>query len=422
MSDARNIVILGAGFAGLNAAHYFMRHIYPSLKRTDAHASYKLIIIDQSTHFWWHIAAPREIVSTKLMSHNKTFFPLLDGFKQYGKDQDIIEFHQAQPTFVDTKSRLVTIKNVSKDANADANNPAHTQSIPYYALIIATGTMTPTPTTSFHGDHQKTQAALEEMNKRLSRASSVIVAGGGPVAVETAGEVGQALNGTKPNLSSPKVKVTVVAGGEKLLPVLGQKYSDKASKFLSKVGVNVVYNARVSKVEFGVSEAEKTTVVLSNSDVMTADVYIPATGVTPNTNFLPKELLNDRRYVQTNPSTLRVDGAGDRVYALGDVGSYTRGGVLDINAATPVLGRNLAADLGVRAPNSSDKAHKPDTSETQIVPVGTVGGVGAFKGFGLPSFIVKQAKGKDYMLKMIPNTTQGKRSRCRSMIRLVSNT
>lgn len=351
------------------------------------------------------------------MQHNKTFFPLEDGFKQYGQDRNIMTFRQARPTSVDTSSRTVSFMDTSNGVESK-----EVETIPYYALIIATGTMTPTPTTSFHGDHKKTQEALEDINRRLAKATSVVIAGGGPVAVETAGkvykfpaysavhtkissgEIGEALNGTKSSAESARVKITVVAGGKKLLPVLGEKFSRKAANFLDKVGVKVVYNTKVTKVNFGAEHADKATVTLDNGETMTADVYIPATGAKPNTDFLPKRLLNERGYVRTNPGTLRVDDAGARVYALGDVGSYTRGGILDLYAATPVFGNNFGQDLGLR---QADKQHKSDTSETQIVPVGSKVGVGAFKGFGMPSFVVKQAKGKDFMLGYIPKVTQG---------------
>lgn len=408
MSEARNIVLLGAGFAGQGAAHYFMRHVYPSLKTKEPSANYNLIIVDQSTKFWFNVSAPRAIASAKLMPHAKTFVPIDEGFKQYGKDFDIITFHHAQPTSLNTQNRTVTIKDVTGDANADANTPAHTQTISYYALIIATGAATPTPLTSLHGDHTRSEAALDEINQRLTRASSVIISGGGPVGVETAGEIGEALNGANIK-STPKVKVTLVAGSSKLLPVLGQKYATKAEKYLKKVGVDVIYNAKVSRVDLNTSAESHTNVTLDNGETLHADVYIPATGVTPSTSFLPADLLNERGYVQTNPATLRVDPAGDRVYAIGDVGSYTRGGILDIIAAIPVFGAVLGRDLGVAVANgkAANRVHKPDTSETQVVPVGSKAGVGAFKGFGMPSFAVRQIKGKDYMIGNMKKTTWG---------------
>lgn len=77
----RNVVIIGAGYGGLSAAHYFMKHIYPALKKGGN--TYRLHIVDQSTHFWWHLTAVRAMVKTDLMPHSKTFVPIKNGFEQY---------------------------------------------------------------------------------------------------------------------------------------------------------------------------------------------------------------------------------------------------------------------------------------------------------------------------------------------------
>jgi len=44
---------------------------------------------------------------------------------------------------------------------------------------------------------------------------------------------------------------------------------------------------------------------------------------------------------------------------------------------------------------AKDRLYKPSTAETQIVPIGPKGGVGAFNGYKFPSFAVKMIKGKD---------------------------
>lgn len=417
MAETRNIVILGGGFAGMGMAHYFMKHMYPTLKKDAENATYRLIIVDQATQFWWHIAAPRQLVAQKLMPQNKTFFPLEDGFKQYGPDKAIISFMQAQPTSVDTEARTVTIKANSASASAADNTPAHTETITYHALILATGTRTPTPLTSFHGDHTLTTRALDEMNSRLNAASSVVISGGGPIGVESAGEIGEALNGNAGMLqarpANAKVKITLLAGGAKLLPVLSEARAKKAEAMLAKVGVDVVYGKRVASVADADADG-KTTVTLDDGSTLTADVYLPATGVTPNTDFLPKPLLNERGYVRTHATSLRVEAAGARVYAVGDVGDYSRGGVLELHNAVPVAGANFAHDLGLYPDSkggvkSADREFKANTAEMQVVPVGSKRGVGAFNGHGLPSMMVKMVKGKDYFASTHEDITHGKK-------------
>lgn len=380
MSETRNIVILGASFAGLMSAHYIIKHTLPQLSKAK----------DPSTHFWWHIAAPREIVSSKELSHNKCFVPIMDGFKQYSHLKDSIKFHHGEATGLDTEARIVSWKPAGSDA---------TESLSYYALVLATGIKSPTPLTTLHGDHTISIKALDEMNKKLATAQTVVIGGGGPVGVETAGEIGNALQG--------KAKITLVAGGNKLLPVLRRSLSEKAGKQLEKIGVKLLYNVKVE----GYEEAAdgKTSVKLSNGESILADVYIPAVGVTPNTQFLPSTLKADSGYIKTNPTTLRVDEAGPRVYALGDVGGYDKGGVLCLQAALPTFGANFSHDVlaDAKAGSVPEKKFTRKDAETQVVPVGAKTGVGAFNGWQLPGFAVSMIKGKDYMLKMMPETTQG---------------
>ncbi|KAK6340016.1 hypothetical protein TWF730_001793 [Orbilia blumenaviensis] len=250
----------------------------------------------------------------------------------------------------------------------------------------------------------------------IASATSVIISGGGPTGVETAGEVGQFLNGSAGWFSSrpsnPKAKVTLITKDDKLLPVLSKPHALKAESFLNMVGVDVVYNVGVLS---SVTEADgKTTVNLSYGDQWTADVNIPAWGTTPNTEYVPADLKNDRGYIKTNGTTLRADAAGPRVYVAGDVGDYSRGGFHNLYATIPTLVTNIRRDLYAAAfssepdakPEGPDRLFTPNNSETQAVPIGPRG-VGAVNGWGLPSFLIWLLKCRNYMIGNIPLTLNG---------------
>lgn len=387
MSDTRKIVVLGASFGGLSAAHYLAKHTLPKLLQSKD-AKYELHLVDPSTHFWWHIGAPRAIVSVKEMKHSDTFVPIMDGFKQYPNLKDSIIFHHAQATGLDTASRTVSIK----------THEGAAETLEYYALIIATGIRSETPLTTLQGDHTISQKALDDMNVKLTSAKEIIVGGGGPVGVETAGELGTHLSGAK---------ITLITGSDKLLPILRKSLSEKAQRQLEKAGVKVKYGAKVQSTE--PTSDGKLQVHLNNGETMSADVYIPAVGVTPNTEFLPAELKQSSGYVKTNPQTLRVDNAGSRVYAVGDVAGVDKGGVLRLFESMPVAASNISHDLLADSKTGSavEKKYQPKDVETQVVPVGAKTGVGAFNGWKLPGFAISMIKGKDYMLKEMPGITQG---------------
>jgi NADH dehydrogenase FAD-containing subunit len=391
MAETRNIVILGASFSGLGTAHYICKHILPKLSAVE-NVKYVLYIVSPSTHFWWNISAPRAIVSTEQVRHEKHFIPVMDGFKQYSDLEDSIVFIHGSATAMDLKSRTVTITRPNDEL----------ENLDYYALVIATGVKSPTPLTTLHGDHTISTTALDNMNAKLATAKNVIVGGGGPVAVETAGEIGNHLN-------VREVNITLITGAEKLLPALSKSRAAKAEKLLGKLGVTVRYSTKISNSRD--TEDGQTEITLDDGTVLHCDVYIPAFGVAPNTEFLPAQLKSTTAYVATTESTLRVDAAGPRVYAAGDVAGVDRGGVLNMYNSLPVLGANIAHDLfeDAKVSTFAERKYVFKPSETQVVPVGPSGGVGAFSGFGLPGFIVSLVKGKDYLASNIPGFTEGKK-------------
>ena len=152
---------------------------------------------------------------------------------------------------------------------------------------------------------------------------------------------------------------------------------------------------------------------LENGMVLDTDLYIPATGTRPNTGFIQKALLTGDGRVETNASTLRLDRAGPRIYAIGDVASYARPAIHLLLDAIPVLCANIKRDLllasGAEATAvSEDKMFKEDSRETQMVPIGKSKGVGAAMGYRLPSFMVWLIKGRDYWLWTTGNLWNGK--------------
>lgn len=418
----KNVLILGASFAGLSAAHYFLKHVLPALP--NAGKDYHVTLVNPSPHWFTRPAAVRAIISEELMPHSKTFLSIADGFKEYPSSS--FTFLEGSAVSMNASERSLTV----------AFRDGGEKTLPYYALIIATGTQTASPVLGLKTNTDDTKAAIDAFRARLPTAKTIVIGGGGPAGVEAAGEIGQYLNGkagwfaSRP--SDPKAQITIITGSSKLLPMLRESLALKAEKMLNKVGVDVVYNTRVEETipaEAGqtvqsVTEKSggKTVVHLSNGQTIDADIYIPATGVTPNTAFMPQSLLNEKRYVEMNKTTLRVDAAGPRVYAIGDVGSYTRGGVMDIYDAVPILLTNVKRDLlwdakqghpheasseinekaAPSKPTGEDRPYVPNLKETQLVPVGRSTGVGSVFGWRVPGFFVWMIKGRDYFVSMAP--------------------
>ncbi|KAF2184219.1 FAD/NAD(P)-binding domain-containing protein [Zopfia rhizophila CBS 207.26] len=391
----KKIVILGGSYGGVSTAHYILKHVVPNLPEK---ASYQVIIVSASSQAMCRPACPRALISDDMFQQEKLFVSIPKVFEQYPRDS--FHFIHGTATELDHTNQAISITLSDRS----------TENIDFFALIIATGASTHSPLLGLNGDDEFLRTNWIAFRKALSTAKSIVIAGGGPTGIETAGELGEFINGRagwfSSKLENPKVPITVVSTS-KILPDLRPAIAQKAEEYLAKVGVTVMKNARIMAIEpqgAGTdSVATKATLTLENGNTLDADLYIPATGTRPNTGFIHEALLTADGRVDTNASTLRVDKAGPRVYAVGDAASYARPAVHLILSAIPVLCANIKRDLLLAAGKDEssvgeDRVFKEDTRETQMVPIGKSKGVGAAMGYQLPSFLVWLIKGRDYWL------------------------
>jgi NADH dehydrogenase FAD-containing subunit len=146
---------------------------------------------------------------------------------------------------------------------------------------------------------------------------------------------------------------------------------------------------------------------LDNGESIEADLYIPATGVSPNTDFIDKQLLDNQGYV-TVASTLRLPNSRPRVYALGHVSSSKPRAIHAIMNQVPVLCENLKRDLlAADSQNVQYRELEAETKKSQLVVIGERG-VGLAFGWKIPGFLVWLIKGRDYWLGMTPGMWNGK--------------
>lgn len=451
--ETLDVVILGASFAGLSVAHSLLNDIFPHLRTFDGAPCYRAVLVAPSSHLYWNIAAPRALVSPALVPFEDLFSLVTQGFEHYSPEEFI--FIQGAARLIDTATRQVTITLTSKPA-VDLGKPISStlpsgrtaarskgsaiKTLTYHALIFATGSSADSPLLSLHGPHENTLAALDEFHKRLRTANSIVVVGGGPSGVETAGQLAVYFNSPSPKpllarlgirkapdpLASdpprrPKT-ITLLSGHDRLLPNLAAKYGQKAEQQLRRNHVHILHNTRLvaaaAAVDVDVSAPSgQTACHLNNDTTITADLHIACTGVKPNTSFLPPSLLNATGHIRTHSSSLRVDQAGPRVFALGDCAAYSTNRTADVFAALPVLAHNLRNDLRAHQlrllyPPAGQGTGLADAlealvdrrfegaehcaKETVLVPCAKHGGVGVWEGLGVPSVVVHWLKGMDY--------------------------
>ncbi|KAF2496762.1 hypothetical protein BU16DRAFT_507415 [Lophium mytilinum] len=415
-----NVVILGGSFAGISVAHQFLDHIISSLSTFEEAPTYRVILVSPSTHLYWNICAPRALVSEELIPVESAFVEIEPGFSRY--PFNVFTFMQGSATRVDTSAHTVTVELASDD-----NNKTTVQTVPYHALILATGTSANSPLYSLHGSHEDTIADIRHFHTQVQNAQSILIVGGGPsgpppttsstTATTPSIQITPPTTTTRPPPPRTRKTITLLSGSTRLLPKLPEPVGAHASKQLSKLGVHVVHAIR----QIGTTTNADGTAnsILSNDMTMTADIVIEATGVAPNTRYLPSSMLDENGYVLTDPEDLRVYGPdiGARVYAVGDCASYSKNYVLDVYEAVPVLARNLMNDLLAheyrveaqlsraepaevvrRVERLKDARFVQNPSDSQLMPISRYGGVGVIFDLRVPSFMVHLLKGRDYKL------------------------
>lgn len=392
-----NIVILGGSYAGISTAHYLLKYAIPCLPQPE---TYKVFLISPSTETMCRPACPRAMISDDFFPQDKLFVSIPRIFQQYPSQN--FRFEQGSAINLNHDSRTVIVRSATQRTE---------KTVEFHALVIATGASTPSPLLGINHDTETLRENWTSFRNTLSTAKTILIAGGGPAGIETAGELGEYLNGRagffECKIENPKVAITVVTNGSRILPVLRDSIARTAEGYLARVGVTVLKNTKVVSVDppiAGTETASKTTttVRLSDGQILETDIYIPATGTSPNTDFVAKALLAPDGRVQTSP-TLRVDRAGPRIYAIGDAATYARPAVHSILSAVPVLCANIKRDLLLASETPElaaveDRVFKEDTRETQMVPIGQSKGVGAAMGYALPSLMVWLIKGRDYWL------------------------
>ncbi|KAH9210875.1 hypothetical protein DL95DRAFT_370348 [Leptodontidium sp. 2 PMI_412] len=363
--ETHNIVIIGGSFAGLNIAHKLLKKQHPDIK-------YTVTIISSSTRFYWTVGAPRSLLGLESFPLKDSFLPIAQGFEQYpAKDYNLI---YASVTALDVEMRVLVLEGGGRE------------DVKYDSLIIASGAKSTSPLWSLHGTHEATEKALVDVQARLPRAESILIAGGGAAGVESAGEFGGVLG---------RKEITILSGSTRLLNVVKESVGAgvQAQKQLEALGVKVVHGVKVEKTE-EVQES-KTKVWLSDGPSKIVDVYLDATGRRPNAPFVPKKFRDQRGAVVVDEH-LAVVGAGPRVWAFGDVATLTKGGLFDIMNQGPVVLNNIEVALGVA--KKVLKIYKMPDTMVMMVPTGPKGGVAVVFDWKLWSWLVWVVKSRDMMI------------------------
>jgi NADH:quinone reductase (non-electrogenic) len=323
----RRVVILGGGFAGIGATR--------ALKDADA----DVVLVDKHDY---HTFQPLLYqVATDLLERTAVGHPLRGLFH----DQPNVTVHEATVTGVDLEKREV----------AFAEMPA----LSYDYLVLALGAEVNffgTPGAAEHAFPMYTLADAVRLKEHVLerwRAAdrdpgviadggvNVVVVGGGPTGVETAGAMAELYRNLfskdYPAIPQDQARLILVEAGPTLFAMFKQTLRDYTAKALGQRGVEVLTGEIVASVD-------PTRVTLKSGKVLNAHTLVWGAGLqaSPIADALGVDLEKGKR-VAVGPD-LAVRGHPD-VFAVGDVAWITDTGTDEV---LPQLG-SVALQAGEQA-------------------------------------------------------------------------
>jgi NADH:ubiquinone reductase (H+-translocating) len=295
------IVIIGGGFGGIQLA------------KTLRNKEYQVVIVDKNNY---HIFQPLLYqVATSVLEAESIAYPIRKIFK----GSKNVFFRQGEVTAVIPEENKIELGN---------------DEMFYDHLVIATGAKT-----NFFGNEgltissmpmksvlealdlrsmilQNFEKTLRNSNERKRQGMmNIVIAGAGPTGVELAGALGElkqhVLPKDYPELDFSQMNIYIVQSGDRVLPMLSEKSSAKAKKYLEKLGVTVVLNTRVLDFFGDYVQTNTEQDIIARTLIWTAGVIgNPVEGV-------GAEVVNRGGRILVDEFN-RVNGYSN-IYAIGDV-------------------------------------------------------------------------------------------------------
>jgi NADH dehydrogenase len=261
----KNVVVIGAGFAGINA-----------VKKLCRNKNIEITLIDRRNH---HLFQPLLYqVATAGLSPADIAVPIRAIFT----NQPNVRVIMANIDRVDLHSQVVTEEN---------------NSYSYDFLVMACGAK---HSYFGHSDWEpfspglKTLEQATEIRRRILLAYELaekekdqnkqkefltfVIVGGGPTGVELAGTIGEisrfTLSEDFRNIHPERTRILLIEAGERILPSFSEKLSKFAARDLEKIGVQIWTSRRVTRVAANLVEL--------GSEIIKAHTIIWAAGVEPS--------------------------------------------------------------------------------------------------------------------------------------------
>ena len=264
-TNSKRIVILGAGFAGLNLAK--------KLRRTD----FQVVLIDrlnfhQFQPLFYQVAMAGLEPSAIAFPIRKVFHHSPNVFVRKAEVQLVLESDNKVITSNGEISYDILVICLGAETNFFGNKQLEEYSFSLKSLGQSLGIRN-----QIFLDFERSMYEVEYYN-RQSFVDFVIV-GGGPTGVEMAGSLVElkryVIAKDYPELDHDEIDVYLVQSGNRLLPGMSEKSSRKAEIYLRKMGVNVVLNERVTDYDGQYAYLKSGRKIKTNKLIWAAGVKCP---------------------------------------------------------------------------------------------------------------------------------------------------
>lgn len=333
----KRVLIIGAGFGGLNAA-----------KELGPHSEIEVILVDQRNY---HLFQPLLYqVATAGLSPADIAVPIRSEVKNFPN----IAVHMGVATHINVKESFVIVNDAVQ--------------IYFDYLIAACGSHH-----SYFGKNQweenapglKTLEQATEIRRRILLAFEMaenemdsvtqqqlltfIVVGGGPTGVELAGALGEISRSVLiqdfRRIETTETRIILIEAGPRILPTFNEALSHKAERDLRGLGVDVMTNTRVTSLDAdGVTAGHQR---------ITAKTIIWAAGVQPSplANLLGEEVdRSGRVHVQLDLSLK----SSRNIFVIGDMAHFKGPSGQPLPGLAPVAlqqGRHAARNILLKINN-----------------------------------------------------------------------
>jgi len=259
---SKKVVIIGGGPSAKHAAEQLAKK---------ANSNLEVTVIQANRFVEWPLAMTVCLVKPEL--HNKAIATNCNKFQVPG-----VKYIYGVVESVDGQTKQVKLRQAVADAVCE--------SVPYDALIVATGFKVPLVYPGLGVTIEERTAEVQKVGEAIKKGACIVVAGGGPIGLELVGDI---------RGEYPAKKVVLMCRGD----VLGQwpeKQRKKVEARLQHMNIEVKKGATDAPKDYCL---ESGVIKFGNGD-LEYDVFLPAFSQGPNTQFLPGEVLDANGCVEVN--------------------------------------------------------------------------------------------------------------------------